>query len=448
VELRKIVGSLLDGGGSPPSFSNLYDEVADGADSISSDLSWSLKARDGEIVSFPDSTDNPFFYPGLYTKGESSPTKNCILDLRATTTAWVLGLDPPEVNLSTSVTDFTVHIGWGSGGGFNGVRIPIKSISFTSKNGQKPDFQISLGSITFVGPVLKFIDQLQEEIQKLGGTKTGWRIAYENGGVVVDAPPLMLPNIQLGAFSVENLGIYSGLLVPFFGGGGITARFSLAKPDSRARLSCGIYLGQLYALIELDTDYVRRFELCIEFGAGKSLSYGPVRGDVGVVGGVNYQSIFRESFSSPGMPPTKQSEVALEAFVRAFGTFSAWNLISLFMELYVGLKTSSGSQVAGTARFSISARIAFVSYSYSASHQETLAKGSGGTQISSNFVAANSYVASHQQTLAKGSGGTQIRSNVVAATEAKLPGGRSTIYTDVPFVTEQELLELVAAYGE
>src|SRR5262249_51754466 len=122
----------------------------------------------------------------------------------------------------------------------------------------------------------------------------------------------------------------------------------------------------------------------------------------------------------PGMPPTAQTEVTIEAFVRAFGTFSAWNLISLFMELYVGLTTVSHSGVTGTARFSVSTRVGWASYSYSASHQERLVKASSRGQ-------------------SRASGDT-------SATRARSFAEESVIHTDVPLVEERELLELLSKY--
>ncbi len=272
------------------------------------------------------------------------------------------------------MANFTVHIGWGSGSGFNGIRIPVKDMTFVSKNGKKSDFGIRLGEIKFVGPALEFIDQISKKLQELGSNDSGWRIGFEHNGIILDAPPIMFPDVELGAFSVANLGIYSGLFVPLFDGGGITFRFSCAKPDSRFRVTAGIYAGGGYALLELDADHVRRFELCIEFGAAKSVQYGPVKGDVGVLGGVIYKSLSKPAFQSPGLPGTPQTQVDIEAFVRAFGTFSAWNLISLFMELYVSMTSSDGGNVTGIARFTVSTKVGFVSYSYMASHQETLSK--------------------------------------------------------------------------
>ena len=428
VELVKIIAPLF-ANGVPPAFTSVLTEIDDADNSSSADLDWQLDAGKGEITAFPNGSDTrAFFYPGLYTdKTASNVPKDCTLVLRASLNASVLGITPPELNISAALSSFTVHIGWGSGSSFNGVGIPIKSVSFLSKNGQKPSFGVDLGNIFFVGHALEFIDQLQENLKKLGQGESGWRIGFENNGVVVDAPPLMFPDMQLGAFSVENLGIYSGLFIPFFNGGGITFRFSLAKPDSRFRVTAGIWAGGGYALLELDTDHVRRFELCIEFGAAKSLRYGPIKGDVGILGGLIYQSIYREPLKTGDLPATPQTEVTIEAFVRAFGTFSAWNLISLFMELYVGLKGGSGSEVTGTARFSMSTKVGFVSYSYTASHREVMKK-SGSRR-------ATLTAAAHPATV------VTERPQGAAAPVAQ-------IHTDVPFIAESALLEYFEAYME
>lgn len=384
VELQKIIAPLLgESGGSPPTFKDILDGVDDGPDFLESKLAWSISALKKEIKAFPDNGDeNAFFYPGIYVDTIAPKLLTCELELNAFTRVSLLGFTQPKVNLSASIKDFTVHIGWGSGSSFNGVRIPVKRMSYVSRNGEKPVFGLDLGKIVFVGEALKFIDQIKEKLEKLGQSDSGWRIGFENNGIVIDAPPLKFPNVEIGAFAVENLGIYSGLYVPFFNGGGITFWFSLARTDLRFRVTAGIYAGGGYALIELDADHVRRFELCIEFGAAKSLSYGPVKGDVGVLGGLIYKSLADPAYESPGLPLTLQTKVEIEAFVRAFGTFSAWNLISLFMELYVSMTSNSNSGVTGTARFTISTKIGFVSYSYTASHQEQLQKRTNERLIS------------------------------------------------------------------
>lgn len=383
VELLKIIAPLLEGSGrEPPIFANVLAEWEDAPDMLVAELDWNIGAEDGRITAFPDANEpNAFFYPkveGAY----------CKLRLYASTQISFLGLSPPVVNVGASVTNFTVHIGWGSGAGFNGVRIPIQQISYVSRNGQKPEFSIGLGNIEFIGSALEFIDQIRKKLEDLGRSDTGWRIAFERNGVAIDAPPIMFPNVQLGAFAVENLGIYSGLHVPFFDGGGVTCWFSLARPDLRFRVTAGVYAGGGYALLELDTDHVRRFELCIEFGAAKSLRYGPVQGDVGILGGVIYKSIADTEYKRPNLPPTRQTRVVLEAFVRAFGVFNAWNLISLFMELYVSMTSGQGQGVTGTARFSVSTKVGFVTYRYSASHREQLNKRGGGGSKSLSHPAA------------------------------------------------------------
>ncbi len=365
VPLGKIVSAaLVEVAGSVPQILNISSELADAPDVTQAKLDWETDTLR------PWPSDTPIFVPA----------QGCRMVAKVEASSWRFGAEPPSIIALGRLENFAIRLGISISGDFNGIAIAFNSFEFYSVNGQKPDVRVNIkpDGIQFLGAALEFVKSIQEKLGFLGGGENKFKIDLSRDGVAIYPPPVVIPDLNIGAFSVTNLNIYSACKLPFTHGRPLSFEFSLARPDNKFQVTAGIYAGGGYVAMEVDAEKVRSFDLCIEFGAAKQLKFGGVvSGQAYILGGFSYASRSKLDENIK----VWRSTVLLTAYVRAGGSFSAWGLITLSIELYVGMSARFGgmgeSIVDGTARNTISAKIGFVSKSYTISYTQRFA-GSGG----------------------------------------------------------------------
>jgi len=281
----------------------------------------------------------------------------------------VSNLDDPSQSSSTvngQIRDFEINL-FGSDGPTYFLHIPFDSLTFTAKNGQKTDVQVQISSdgITFEG-ALQFVQDLATYL------------SFDGSGLVIDTAgsaitatlTLAIPTIAVGVFSLQNIAFSAACVFPY-NGDPVNFQFGFCSADNPFQLSIMIFEGGGYVTLALGVDGLERLEFGFDFGLGIAINIGVASGQVSLTGGVSY--------SMQKLSGGKQ-EVDLTAYVKASGGISALGIVSVSVELYLGL-TYQGppSVLIGEAEMSISVHILFFGGTVTVDVQEQFAGTSGGT---------------------------------------------------------------------
>jgi hypothetical protein len=105
----------------------------------------------------------------------------------------------------------------------------------------------------------------------------------------------------------------------------------------------------------------------LEFGAMQAIDFGPAHGRLYVLGGLYYEMEVKS------LGATSYRAVKYRAYVRAGGEVEALGLISLSIDIYVGLEakeSASASYLIGTATATFNFEVALVKKSFSVTYTQ------------------------------------------------------------------------------
>jgi len=259
VELAKLVGGLtlkdvLDATGLESPFSGSSRALptlhstrgtVDGKPVITTLMEWettSFKKNQGTFIANPN--------------GKKSRLE---LDCRN-----VLFLDSsraPDVVTRGKLTNFGINI-------LGAVKVMFGGIVFSARGAEKPDFDVSDVSIEFLGP-LKFIQTLQQYIPPNGFsdppildiTSAGARVGYT----------MQLPEINSGAFLLENVGFSAAANLPF-NGDPLALDLAFSTRDNPFRVTIYGIAGGGFVGVRLDTNIgVNMLEASLEAGGNLAI---------------------------------------------------------------------------------------------------------------------------------------------------------------------------------
>src|SRR6185295_14133809 len=193
------------------------------------------------------------------------------------------------------------------------------SINFSAGTGKKVDVSIKFLDITFKGP-LTFVNDIREYIP-LDGFVDPPYIDVNSQGVSAGFS-LAIPTIGVGIFTLQDVSLSAGFFLPFLGGAA-SLRFAFCEKDHPFLLTVSLFGGGGFFALELDTEKVTNVEASLEFGAAIAINLGVASGKASITAGVYYQK------SGAGFQIT--------AFFRAAGSLSVLGIITVSIELYIGL---------------------------------------------------------------------------------------------------------------
>src|SRR5262249_38896792 len=141
--------------------------------------------------------------------------------------------------------------------------VPLKNITFESRDGGKPDVDVNLGAIEFKG-VLAFVRTLADLIPADGFSDPPALDVREDG--ITSSFSLPLPPVAAAAFVLENIGLFSQLAL-FFAGKAPTLALTFARPESPFRVTVAALGGGGWVAIKVATDGQLELAGALEFGA-------------------------------------------------------------------------------------------------------------------------------------------------------------------------------------
>jgi hypothetical protein len=166
--------------------------------------------------------------------------------------------------------------------------------------------------------------------------------------------------------TVMGLAIEVAVALPF-NGDPVRCEFGISDQQHPFLLSFGIYGGGGFLQLQLGLDGVQLLQGALEFGLVASISIGPLQGSGFIVGGIYFR--------------IAGSKSSVCGFVHAHGHMDIFGLISLDVDLYVGVCYDDGV-VRGTATFSVHVSILFFSETFSLQASYSFGGSNGGNSES------------------------------------------------------------------
>ncbi|MFE5894740.1 hypothetical protein ACFQ6E_38185 [Streptomyces sp. NPDC056462] len=261
------------------------------------------------------------------------------------------------------------------GTALNLIEVDFSKLSLTLQSGQDTKVDPDIADMRFNG-VLSFVQRLRDAISGPGGAVSGngdsrWRMIRAASLEYIEAGvSYTLPDVPLGVLTLKNIRFGASLQVPYFFVPGnrraLVLNFSFASRQDPFLIAVYVWGGGGYATISLKWPTIHLLEIGFEFGFHIELGGGAVSGSIEAMVGIYFQL---ESAQSGG------HSVELTAYLRARGKLELFKIVSVSLELYLGLTYRSvpgrSGQLIGQARVSLTVSVLFfsVSFSYTAEHR-------------------------------------------------------------------------------
>ncbi len=249
----------------------------------------------------------------------------------------LLARTPPQTSITATLKQFTINLI----GSPSFLLLHVKSLVFTSTNGNKPDCRLTLDHVEF-GQAMGFV----AELAALLDPKTGPFVEFTGLGLRAGFR-FAMPFKSVGAFNIFQLAIEVAVSLSF-DGTPLRCQIGISDENHPFLLSSGIYGGGGFLQLQLGLDGVQVLEGALEFGVCAAISIGPVGGYGYVMAGIYFH--------------VGGDQAIVCGFLHAHGHMDIFGIISLDIDLYVTLcYMSNPNRVHGFADFSVSVHILFFS---------------------------------------------------------------------------------------
>lgn len=287
----------------------------------------------------------------------SNESKDASLQIKAELCARSLG--EPDIDINCTMQNFSIDL---IGNIESFIIIRFDEIVFISKGGEKPDVNVKMGDIEFVG-VLSFVETLKDLIP-LDGFSDPPSIDVTEKGISAGFS-IGLPSIAVGVLNIQNISLGASFTVPFINDP-LSVRFNFCERQSPFTLTVWAFGGGGFFAITLDPGGVQLLEASFEFGASLSVDFGVASGGVHVMAGIYFKMEMTEN------------KAELTGYFRMGGEVDVLGIISVSIELYLRLhyEFSSGKCV-GKATLTIEVEVLFFSVSVEISCERKFAGSSG-----------------------------------------------------------------------
>jgi len=316
-DVKAVVTRTSDALGDVAAFAELVETLVQGIElprSVNARFEW----RPG-IKPWPNET-NPLFLPqsdSLVLAAEARGSVNSG-DFVVSAT-----LEDFKLNLIGEETKFIV--------------LDFEKIQLLVQAGKKPEVDVVLRDVVFTG-VLEFVETLKDLIP-LDAFSDPPAVTVDTDGIRADLS-VGLPNVSVGVFSLENLALGGGFVVPFVGDP-LSVYFRFCERENPALVSVSMFAGGFFFGITLDPGGVRILEAAIEFGANVSMDFGVASGGVSAMAGIYFK--------------LELDDATLTGYFRVRGHVRALGIVTVSIELYLEMSYEFPTKkCVGRAQLSIS----------------------------------------------------------------------------------------------
>jgi len=268
-----------------------------------------------------------------------------------------LNAQPPTFEIKAGLQNFEVHL---IPEILEVIVLKFKSLSFTTKNGEKPDVSVDFDTFEFAGP-LKFIDTLRQYLP-LDGFKDPPSLDITADGLKLGYS-LPLPSLTVGVLSIQNITLSAEFRLPFTGDP-LSFRFAFCERQNPFLLTVWVFGGGGFFGIELEAskEGLRKVEGSFEFGGNFALDIGIASGGVHIMAGIY--------FAITGQ------KTQLTGYVRCGGSVNVLGIITISVEFYLELSYESPpTRVWGRATLTVEIDILFFSMSVDLTVEKEFAGG-------------------------------------------------------------------------
>ncbi|MCB9569103.1 MAG: hypothetical protein H6710_18130 [Myxococcales bacterium] len=264
---------------------------------------------------------------------------------------------------SATLTKFGIEL-------FEVIGVDFQSLAFIARPGQKPDVDVDISDVRLLG-ALSFVNRLKDFLD-LANFNDPPAIDVSASGITVSYT-LAIPAITIGVFSLQNLRLSAGLTLPF-DGTPLRARFAFSSRTDPFTITVMIFGGGGFFALGVGLDGVESVEVLLEFGGNWALDFGVASGGIHAMAGIYIRH-------------EEPATTALTGYVRAGGGISVLGIVSVSIELYIGLtyqKTGDSSVAWGEASLTVEVEVLFFSVGFSV----TVRREFSGSSVSPTFADA------------------------------------------------------------
>ncbi|MDQ3987427.1 MAG: hypothetical protein M3280_13135, partial [Actinomycetota bacterium] len=264
--------------------------------------------------------------------------------------------DGMDVEVLAELKDFTLHLLPGE----PLVRFKFDHLSFHAGSSGKPDVDVVLQDIEFVG-LLSFVETLKELIPFDGFSDPPFLDVTPEG--MSAGFSLGLPNVAVGVFNLSNISLGADVQVPFLGKA-VTVGFNFCTRERPFMLAVAFIGGGGWFLLRLSPDGLDVLELGLEAGAILAVDFGVASGSISAMLGI-YMRLEGDAGS-------------LSGYFRLRGEVDVLGLISASIELYLELhyEFDTGKMV-GRAQLTIKVEVFVFSASVTITAERRFAGSAG-----------------------------------------------------------------------
>ncbi|MDB5056698.1 MAG: hypothetical protein JWO59_170, partial [Chloroflexi bacterium] len=333
------------------------------------------------------------FGPYKPVTGNIDASKNGALEVVASTVRDYTG-KPGSYKVEGKLTNFALDL-------FEVIVTHFDEFSFTYGADGKLSVKPKGIKVEFGGP-LTFVNDLKKVIPGGGDSGSGGSPSSSSAASAGSSPPppppaassgpdiggpfvdpsidhvdagvrIHLPALSIGLFALTNIKFGMVFTVPYFGDP-VTAALSFGSRSEPCHLQISFFAGGLFFGITVGLDGVHSLEAAIEFGASVSLNLGIASGTVYAMAGIYFK--FTPAKPATATTPAIPDVASLTGFFRAGGAVEVLGIVSVSIELYLGLtyQNKGGHGVAyGQATLTLEVSVLFFSKSFSVGVEREIA---------------------------------------------------------------------------